>query len=131
MGDQHGADLIFFNGTVMRGEPDHENLAGAEFLEEARTAEEYRLYSIDDRYPAMVRVERDGVTVPGELYGVPRSLWGKIEESEPPGLRRDWVELSDGRAVYGMVGSHELTEGARDISDFGGWRAYRDRFAGS
>ena len=119
------ADLIFFNGTVMRGEPDHANLSGADFVAEAATAAGYRLFSIGDEYPAMVPRRRGGVAVEGELYRVPASVWPEILEGEPPGLDRDLIELSDGRVVYGIVGSEELvTEKGSDISAFGGWRTY-------
>jgi len=119
------ADLIFFNGTVMRGEPDHANLSGADFVAEATTAAGYRLFSIGDRYPAMVPRRNGGVSVDGELYRVPASVWPGILEGEPPGLDRDFIELSDGRVVYGIVGSEDLVaEKGRDISVFGGWRTY-------
>ena len=119
------ADLIFFNGTVMRGEPDHANLAGADFVTEATSATGYRLFSIGDQYPAMVPRLNGGVTVEGELYRVPASVWPDILEGEPPGLGRDLIELSDGRVVYGIVGSEDLVaEKGSDISAFGGWRAY-------
>lgn len=119
------ADLIFFNGTVMRGEPDHANLSGADFVAEATTAAGYRLFSIGDRYPAMVPRRDGGVAVEGELYRVPASVWPGILEGEPPGLGRDLIELSDGRVVYGIVGSEDLVaEKGSDISAFGGWRTY-------
>jgi len=119
------ADLIFFNGTVMRGEPDHANLAGADFVAEATTVAGYRLFSIGDRYPAMVPRRRGGVAVEGELYRVPASVWPEILEGEPPGLHRDLISLSDGRVVYGIVGSEELVaQKGSDISAFGGWRPY-------
>ena len=119
------ADLIFFNGTVMRGEPDHANLSGAHFVTEATTAAGYRLFSIGDKYPAMVPRNHGGVAVEGELYRVPASVWPEILEGEPPGLHRDLIELSDGRMVYGIVGSEDLVaEKGSDISAFGGWRPY-------
>ena len=119
------ADLIFFNGTVMRGEPGHANLAGADFVAEATTAARFRLFSIGDQYPAMVPRHHGGVAVEGELYRVPTSVWPAILEGEPPGLHRDLVELSDGRVVYGIVGSEDLVaQKGSDISAFGGWRTY-------
>lgn len=118
-------DFIFFNGTVMRGEPEHGNLAGTEFIEEIRTAPGYRLFSIDDEYPAMVPRKDEGVVIEGELYRVPTELWPRILEAEPPGLVRDLIELIDGRVLYGIVGSDDLVAGkGRDISEFGGWRPY-------
>ena len=120
------ADLVFFNGTVMRGEPAHSNLAGTHFLEETATASKYRLFSINNEYPAMVEVMgEDGVSVEGELYLVPTEVWPRVLEAEPPGLSRDVIELVDGRLVYGIVGSENLvSDKGHDISEFGGWRRF-------
>lgn len=48
------------NGTLMRGLPLEKNLldAGAFFLREAATAPCYRLWSINDNNPAMLRGPR-------------------------------------------------------------------------
>lgn len=120
-------DLIFFNGTVMRGQPDHANLQGARFVREARTAPRYRLYSIDDRYPAMMGADDGlGVSVTGEIYEVPRAVWPDIDRTEPPGLYRGDVELDDGVIVLGMLGDPDLiAEQGCDISTWGDWREYR------
>ena len=46
------------NGTLMRGLELNPSMidAGAVFVRETTTAPSYRLWSIDDRHPAMVRV---------------------------------------------------------------------------
>jgi gamma-glutamylcyclotransferase (GGCT)/AIG2-like uncharacterized protein YtfP len=116
---------LFVNGTLMRGLALHGNLAGAEFLSEARTAPVYRLYSIDDRHPGMFEVAAGGVTVAGEIYRVPDDVWRRVEAGEPPGLYRGKVRLADGRETWGILYPRELAEGRhRDISDYGDWRAY-------
>lgn len=124
--DQRPVDIIFFNGTVMRGEPDHGNLDGASFVAEAMTAPKYKLYSIGDKYPAMVPADRaDGVSVAGELFEVPHEVWPAIRDSEPPGLYRGEVELEDGRVVLGMLGSTDLVaEHGAEISRWGSWQQY-------
>lgn len=120
-----GAFELFVNGTLMRGLALHGNLAGAEFLGEARTAPIYRLHTIDDRHPGMFEVASGGISVLGELYRVPPEVWPKVEAGEPPGLYRGRVRLDDGREVYGILYPRELAEGShRDISDYGDWRAY-------
>lgn len=118
--------LVFFNGSVMRGQPHHENLAGAVFLRTLRTAARYRLYSIGDRHPAMIATsEEDGRSFEGELYFVPGSVWPRVESTEPRGLYLGWVELSGGEFVNGMLGTPSLivAEGL-DISEYPGWAAY-------
>src|SRR3954447_9882817 len=62
-----GADvdgLLFVNGTLMRGLELHENLAGAEFLEQTTTAPRYRVRSIDDVHPGMYEVGAGEVALP-------------------------------------------------------------------
>ena len=46
--DELDDGLLFVNGTLMRGLELHGNLAGAELLEETRTAPVYRVHTIDD-----------------------------------------------------------------------------------
>lgn len=118
--------LIFFNGTVMRGQPGHDNLSAATFLQAMRTAARYRLYSIRDEYPAMLPTsEEDGVAVAGELYFVPDAAWPEIDRREPAGLYCGRVELSGGERVHGMLGTPGLVhQYGIDISAAGGWSAY-------
>ena len=118
---------LFVNGTLMRGLALHGNLEGAAFLGEAQTAPIYRVYSIDDRHPGMFEVGEGGVSVKGELYRVDEALWARIEAGEPPDLYRGEVVLSDGRRVQAVLYPRALAEGRhRDISGYGGWRAYAE-----
>jgi gamma-glutamylcyclotransferase (GGCT)/AIG2-like uncharacterized protein YtfP len=116
---------LFVNGTLMRGLALHVNLEGADFLETCETAPRYRLYSIGDVHPGMFEVAQGGVAVTGEMYRVPDDVLQRLEASEPPGLYRGPVHLADGRVVQGILFPRHLAEGAhRDISAYGGWRAY-------
>jgi gamma-glutamylcyclotransferase (GGCT)/AIG2-like uncharacterized protein YtfP len=119
--------LVVFNGAVMRDEPHHENLSGATFIEEVRTAPVYRLFSIGDRYPAMIHDAEAGESIWAELYEVPDEVWPRIRDAEPPGLYRGRVVLDDAREVEGMLGEQAIIESeeATDITRYGGWRAYR------
>jgi adenine/guanine/hypoxanthine permease len=118
--------LVVFNGTVMRGEPAHANLDGATFVEDVRTAPAYRLYTVGDRHPAMLRDDEHGAAIVAELYEVPDDVWPRVRDSEPPGLYRGPVELADGRTVEGMLGEESLVQrhDVSEITEFGGWRAY-------
>jgi gamma-glutamylcyclotransferase (GGCT)/AIG2-like uncharacterized protein YtfP len=116
---------LFVNGTLMRGLALHGNLAGAEFVGEARTAPIYRLYSIGDRHPGMFEVADGGVAVAGEIYRVPEDVWRRFEAGEPPDLYCWPVRLADGREISGILYPRALAEGRhRDISAYGDWRAY-------
>ena len=118
--------LLAVNGTLMRGLELNANMlgAGATFVSEAVTAPEYRLWSIDDRHPAMLRVEAGGCAVAVELWDVPAAGLASILIAEPAGLSIGKVLLSDGRQVLGVLGEPWLCANRREISEFGGWRAY-------
>jgi hypothetical protein len=121
------------NGTLMRGLELNPNMvaAGAVFLREAVTAPCYRIWSINDRHPAMQRVADAGVAVAVELWDVPADGIAQILEQEPPGLCVGKVLLADGTVVLGVLGEAFLCAGGREISEFGGWRAYIAAQAGA
>lgn len=117
------------NGTLMRGLPLEKNLldAGAFFLREAATAPCYRLWSINDNNPAMLRVDPadpQAVSVAVEVWQVPAARLASILMKEPEGLSVGKVTLSDGEVVLGVIGEPELVRGQKEISSYGGWRSY-------
>jgi gamma-glutamylcyclotransferase (GGCT)/AIG2-like uncharacterized protein YtfP len=114
------------NGTLMRGLELNPNLlnVGATFLREAKTAPEYRLWSINDVHPAMQRVASNGVSVALEIWEVPVEGISTVLEQEPPGLCVGKVKLEDGQFVLGVLGEAILCKGKHEISQHGGWRAY-------
>ncbi len=118
--------LLAVNGTLMRGLELNPNLlnVGAAFVREASTEPVYRLWSIGDRHPAMVRVTVGGVSVAVEVWSVPAAGVATILLQEPPGLGIGKVKLADGTEVLGVLGEPILCEGQKEITRFGGWRAY-------
>lgn len=118
--------LLAVNGTLMRGLELNGNLlaVGATFVREDTTVPAYRLYSINDRHPGMVRVANGGVAVPVEVWAVPPAGLGTILLQEPPGLSVGKVKLAGGDEVLGVLAEPILCEGQREITEFGGWRAY-------
>ena len=123
------ADTVLFavNGTLMRGLKLNDNLvdAGAAFVREAATEPAYRLWTIDDEHPAMVRVtDGSGGAVAVEVWSVPRQGLAGILLAEPAGLSVGKVRLDDGSVVLGVIGEPALVEGHHEITGYGGWRAY-------
>ena len=118
--------LLAVNGTLMRGLALNGNLieAGATFVRETRTEAVYRLWSIGDRHPAMIRVASGGVAVAVEVWSVPPEGLASILLKEPPGLCIGKVRLEDGSETLGVLGEPALCEGQREITAHGGWRAY-------
>lgn len=116
------------NGTLMRGLALCPNLlnVGAQFEREARTEATYRLWTIDDNYPAMVKVKVGGTAVAVEVWQVPLAGLGIVLSQEPPGLAIGKVTLEDGEEVLGVIGEPLTVEGKKEITAFGGWRAYQE-----
>jgi gamma-glutamylcyclotransferase (GGCT)/AIG2-like uncharacterized protein YtfP len=118
--------LLAVNGTLMRGLELNPNLiaVNAAFVRETATEPAYRLWSINDRHPAMVRVKTGGVAVAVEVWSVPAAGLATILLQEPPGLTIGKVKLADGSEVLGVLGEPILCEGKKEITSFGGWRNY-------
>jgi len=115
------------NGTLMKGLELNGNLiaVGAIFSRETSTDPSYRLWSIDDIHPAMMRVVEGGVAIAVEVWNVPMAGLGKILLQEPQGLCIGKVSLIDGVEVLGVLGEGILCEGKPEITNYGGWRAYK------
>ena len=118
--------LLAVNGTLMRGLELNPNLlaVGATFVREDATEPCYRLWSIDDRHPAMIRTPGEGTAIAVELWDVPLAGLAQVLLREPPGLAIGKVALADGGIVLGVLGEPFLCAGKREITEFGGWRAY-------
>jgi hypothetical protein len=118
--------LLAVNGTLMRDLELNANLllAGATFVREDETEACYRLWSIDDRHPAMQRSPGAGTRIALEIWELPLEGLAQVLLSEPPGLAIGKVLLRDGSTVLGMLGEAFLCEDQQEITEFGGWRAY-------
>lgn len=121
--------LLAVNGTLMRGLELNPNLlaVGSVFVRETTTEPAYRLWSIHDRHPAMLRVTTGGAPVAVEVWAVPPAGLATILTHEPPGLCIGKVKLADGSQVLGVLGEPALCEGQKEITSFGGWRTYAAR----
>ncbi len=119
--------LLAVNGTLMRGLKLNPNMVAAKatFVRETKTEAAYRLWTINDEHPAMLRVtDGTGVKVAVEVWSVPPAGLAGILLNEPPGLCIGKVRLEDGSIVLGVLGEPALVEGHREITKYGGWRAY-------
>jgi gamma-glutamylcyclotransferase (GGCT)/AIG2-like uncharacterized protein YtfP len=118
--------LLAVNGTLMRGLDLNSTLLAVDavFVREATTEPSYRLWSINDRHPAMVRVTDSGAPVAVEVWSVPAASLASILLNEPDGLTIGKVRLADGSAVLGVLGEPAACDGQKEITAFGGWRAY-------
>lgn len=86
----------------------------------------------------LFRLSGDGVARPalvatgdGPAEGIALEVWelphagvGQLADTVPAPLRLGRVALSDGTDVLGFVGDGAALAGARDVTSWGGWRAY-------
>ena len=101
--------------------------AGAKFVRDARTAPIYRLWSIGDRYPGMIRAEKGGTAIALEMWEIDAAGLVLILREEPPGLTVGRVKSEGNNEVLGVLAEPYLLEGEIEITEFGGWRAYLQR----
>ena len=120
--------LLAVNGSLMRGMDAHGVMldAGARFVREDSTAPAYRLWSIEDRFPAMLRVGEGGVSIAVEIYELSADGFVSVLQREPVGLSVAHVRLLAGDTLLGVVGEPILCERGKEITGYGGWRAYRE-----
>ena len=116
-------------GAHMSGLPLNSQLTerGAVLRKRCRTAPHYRLFALAGATPArpgMIRVDTGGVSLDVEVWDVPVAEVGSFLALIPPPLGLGSVELDDGTRVHGFLCESAGLAGARDISAYGGWRAY-------
>jgi len=128
-----GKKRIFICGSALRGQPDHQNLQAAEFIRTAATQPRYRLHSAGNGWhPAIYEVAADGVAIPGEVYELTQAEFEHLAATEPPNMYPSDIVLEDGEVLTAFLYPQELIEkyGWPDISDLGGWAAYKAKAIG-
>jgi allophanate hydrolase len=116
-------------GAHLSGMPLNRELTalGARFLEESATAADYRLFLLPGGAPAkpgLICVDAGGAAIAVEIWAMPADAFGRFVAGVPPPLSIGTLTLADGRNVKGFLVEAAATQGARDISAFGGWRAF-------
>lgn len=101
---------------------------GARFCEATTTNAEYRFFALPGTMPprpGLLRVAKGtGTPIEVELWAMSPDNFGRFVAAIPPPLSIGSLTLADGRVVKGFLVEADATKGARDISAFGGWRAY-------
>ncbi len=102
--------------------------AGARLLATTKTAPHYRLFALAGTKPAkpgLIRVKNGaGASVEVEVWALTDVAFGRFVATVPPPLSIGTLELADGHGVKGFLVEGEAVEGARDITSYGGWRAF-------
>ena len=117
-------------GAHMSGMPLNTELQllSARFLEATATADDYRLLALAGTKPpkpGLLRVA-DGTckAIELEVWALSTESFGGFVASVPAPLSIGSIRLRDGRAVKGFLVEGAAVTDARDISEFGGWRAF-------
>ena len=115
-------------GAHLRGMPLNWQLTerDAVFVEQTETAPEYRLLALAGTTPPKPGLIRgdSGAAIQVELWDVPVAAFGSFVALIPAPLGIGTLTLADGREVKGFICEGWAAETARDVTEFGGWRAY-------
>lgn len=98
---------------------------GAQLQHSGKTSDSYRMYVIDGEIqrPGLVRDE-EGSAIEIEIWQMPATEFGSFVAGIPGPLGIGKVETSDGRWLPGFICEPYALDGAREITQLGGWKAY-------
>lgn len=125
-----GPDLeLLVVGAHLRGQPLNPQLveAGGTFVADVRTAPEYRLYALatTPAKPGLARASTGGAPIAGEVWRLPAAGFARFVAALPQPMGVGPVRLEDGRTITGFLCEAVALKRATDITEHGGWRAYR------
>jgi allophanate hydrolase len=113
------------SGMALNGEL---KALGGRLLAATATAPDYKLYALKGTTPpkpGMLRVKAgSGSSIQLEVWALSAAAFGKFVAAIPPPLSIGTIRLADGSGVKGFLVEPAAIDGARDISAFGGWRAF-------
>ncbi|WP_024850642.1 allophanate hydrolase [Hydrogenovibrio kuenenii] len=98
---------------------------GAKLLQTTQTAAKYNFYELSERpilKPGLVKNEATGFSIEVEVWAMPKQHLGSFLALIPSPLGLGKVELVDGSQVVGFICEPYGIEGAKSISQTGGWR---------
>ncbi|HEY4361240.1 MAG TPA: allophanate hydrolase [Bryobacteraceae bacterium] len=117
-------------GAHLSGQPLNWQLKdhGARLQRTVRTAAGYRFYALSGTTPAKPGLFRDdrfqGSGIELEVWAMPEDQFGRFVAAVPPPLTIGTVTLENGESVKCFLCEPAALEGAREITQFGGWRGY-------
>ena len=113
-------------GAHMSGLPlNHELLReGGTLVRAVNTLPCYRLYALAGQpKPGLIRAA-GGVAIETEVWRLTPAAFGRFVDAIPTPLGIGTITLADGTTARGFLAEPAGLEGATDISEYGGWRAY-------
>jgi allophanate hydrolase len=123
-----GSVRVAVVGAHLTGMPLNFQLTGrdAVFVEQTLTQGDYRLYALPGTVPpkpGLAKAE-GGQSIIVELWDIPLARFGEFVAEIPAPLGIGNLTLADGRSVKGFICEPWALAEAKDITAFGGWRAY-------
>jgi allophanate hydrolase len=124
-----GAIEIAVFGAHMKDLPLSAELerSGAIFRRAVRTAPCYRMYLLDQfrpPRPGLLQTSGEGARIAGEVWAMSPAAFGRFVDGIAAPLGIGTVALDDGSAVKGFLCEAAGAAGRRDITAYGGWRAF-------
>ena len=115
-------------GAHLSGQPLNGELTdrGGRLEATTRTAAVYRLYALADAVPPKPGLvpAADGAPIEVEVWRLPAAGLGDLLADVEPPLSIGSVELADGSRAPGFVCDSRVAQTSREITAWGGWRAY-------
>jgi allophanate hydrolase len=126
----HGCVWLAVAGAHLTGQPLNHELTslGARRVRTTQTAAEYRLYALDTvpAKPGLVHVPGEQAhSIEVEVWELSEAAFGSFVARVPAPMTIGMTKLSDGSLIKGFSCEPHALRGAREISQFGGWRAFR------
>jgi allophanate hydrolase len=117
-------------GAHLSGLPLNRELVeiGGVFLREADTVPHYRLFCLPGTIPpkpGLLRIAANGgASIKAEIWALAPAAFGQFVANIPAPLGVGTLNFTDGTSAKGFLVEAEAAKGARDVSEFGGWRAF-------
>jgi allophanate hydrolase len=125
-----GLVTIMVVGAHLTGMPLNHELTGpgGKLVKTCRTAGDYRLYVLPNTTPPKPGLIREpgfaGQGLEVEVWKVTPAAFGRFVQNIPAPLGIGKVTLDDGAQVSGFLCEPYALQGAQEITELGGWRAY-------
>lgn len=121
--------LLAVAGAHLTGQPANGDLLrlGGVLHSRARTGPGHRLYTVDGPFPRPGLLHTGDGPAAGlevEVWDLPEAAIGALLPAVAEPLHLGPVTLDDGSTVLGFVADTGCADATRDITAYGGWRAY-------
>ena len=123
---------LFVVGAHLTGMPLNHELTtrNAVLIRRCRTAAHYQLYALARTTPAkpgLIRsLEPQKHGIEGEVWSLDTAGFGSFVAAIPAPLGIGKLELDDGEEVSGFICEPYGLSGAKEITEYGGWRAFKN-----